>query len=165
MTIFLDGSNLTTSGLLNSMTAQNASGTSVNFTNIPVGVKRITVMFNGISTNGTSNIIVQLGTSGGFETSGYYSTSSNQADVTSATNGILFCDGSAIAAAATYSGSLIITNLSGNIWVASGCGIREGTNCGSIAGTKTLSSTLDRVRITTSSGDAFDAGSVNILYE
>ena len=33
-------------------------------------------------------------------------------------------------------------------------------------GSKTLSGTLDRVRITTANGtDAFDAGSVNILYE
>jgi hypothetical protein len=34
------------------------------------------------------------------------------------------------------------------------------------AGTKTLSGTLDRVRITTANGtDTFDAGSINILYE
>jgi hypothetical protein len=34
------------------------------------------------------------------------------------------------------------------------------------SGIKTLSATLDRVRITTTNGtDTFDAGSVNILYE
>jgi hypothetical protein len=34
------------------------------------------------------------------------------------------------------------------------------------AGSKTLSGTLDRVRITTVNGtDTFDAGSINILYE
>jgi len=36
----------------------------------------------------------------------------------------------------------------------------------SIAGTKTLSATLDRIRLTTVNGtDTFDAGSVNIMYE
>ena len=35
-----------------------------------------------------------------------------------------------------------------------------------VAGSKTLSGTLDRVRITTVGGtDTFDAGTINILYE
>jgi hypothetical protein len=36
----------------------------------------------------------------------------------------------------------------------------------SSSGTKSLSATLDRIRITTVNGtDTFDAGSINILYE
>ena len=41
MALVLDGNNLLTSGVINSMTAQNASGTYVDFTGIPVGVKRV----------------------------------------------------------------------------------------------------------------------------
>jgi len=154
-------------GVLTSMTAQaSTSGTSIDFTSIPSWVKRVTVMFNGVSTNGSSNIIVQLGDSGGIETTGYFSSSSNQSDVTSATTGVLFNDGSTTATASLYDGVLNFSNLSGNLWVVFGCGIRQGTNCGSIAGSKTLSGTLDRVRITTENGtDTFDAGSINILYE
>ena len=56
MALVLDGNNLLTSGVINSMTAQNTtSGTSIDFTGIPVGAKRITIMFNGVSTSGTSN--------------------------------------------------------------------------------------------------------------
>jgi hypothetical protein len=152
---------------LTSGTAQaSTSGTSIDFTGIPSWVKRITVMFNGVSTNGTSNIIVQLGDSGGIETTGYFSSSSNQADVSNATTGVLFNDGSTIAAASLYDGALSFSNLSGNVWVAFGCCIRQTSNCGSIAGSKTLSATLDRLRITTVNGtDTFDAGSINILYE
>jgi hypothetical protein len=148
-------------------TAQaTTSGTSVDFTGIPSWVKRVTVMFDGVSTNGTSLVIVQLGDSGGVETTGYFSTASNQTDVTSATAGILFCDGSTIVAAALYSGALSFSNVSGNAWVAFGCGVRQTTNCGSIAGSKTLSDTLTQIRITTVNGtDTFDAGSINILYE
>jgi hypothetical protein len=52
-------------------TAQaSTSGTSVDFTGIPSWVKKITVMFTGVSTNGSSAVIVQIG-AGSFTTSGY----------------------------------------------------------------------------------------------
>ena len=54
MAINLDGNGLNTTGLINSATAQaSTSGTSIDFTGIPSGVKRITVILNGVSTNGT----------------------------------------------------------------------------------------------------------------
>ena len=155
------------SNIIKSGTAvASTSGTSIDFTGIPSWVKRVTVMFSEVSTNGTSNIQVQLGDAGGFETSGYFSTSSNTADITNLTSGIVFNDGTTIIAAAAYSGSLVFTLVSGNSFVASGCCIRQTSNSGSIAGTKTLSATLDRVRITTVNGtDTFDAGTINILWE
>jgi hypothetical protein len=62
---------------------------------------------------------------------------------------------------------MVLTNLSGNIWTAHGSFGRVGTvYFGSVGGAKTLSGTLDRVRITTEGGtDAFDAGTINISYE
>ena len=154
-------------GAITSGTAvASTSGTSIDFTSIPSWVKRITVMFNGVSTNSTSQLLVRLGTSSGVETTGYQSTASNNVDAVTSTVGIVFCDGSPVAAAALYTGVLTFVLITTNTWVVSGCGAREGTNNGSIAGGKTLAGTLDRVRITTDNGtDTFDAGTVNILYE
>jgi hypothetical protein len=60
-------------GAITSATAQaSTSGTSINFTDIPSWVKRITVMFNGVSTSGTSIRQAQLG-AGSVTTSGYTS--------------------------------------------------------------------------------------------
>jgi len=55
------------------LTAEQAttSTTAIDFTGIPVGVKRITVMLDGVSTDGSSVLGVQLGDTDGFETSGY----------------------------------------------------------------------------------------------
>ena len=76
MALVLDGNNLLTSGVINSMTAQNTtSGTFVDFTGIPVGVKRVTVLWKSISLSGSAYILNQLG-SGSIDSSGYVVTSS-----------------------------------------------------------------------------------------
>lgn len=155
----------------------STSGTSIDFTGIPSWVKRITVMFNGVSTNGTSALQVQIGDSGGIETTSYVSNAGVMAgaypgavgvDVT-ATAGFLL-EYSQQAAGDILSGHLVLTNVSGNIWV--GSGLLGSTTAGVgrqiflFTGAKTLSDVLDRVRITTVGGTAtFDAGSLNILYE
>lgn len=164
-------------GLIGSGTAKNStSGTSIDFTGIPAGAKRVTVMFNGVSTNGSSAVQVQIGSSSGVEATGYESTGgyvitgTSSSAVASTTGYVIEGNhGSYTVAAIARSGLLTITNVSGNIWTASGSfGRANGpaTTAGMCGGTKTLSGTLDRVRITTVNGtDTFDAGSVNILYE
>lgn len=146
-------------------TAQaSTSGTSIDFTGIPSWVKRITVMFSGVSTNGTSNILVQLGDAGGFETTGYTSGSSYSGADSFSTAGYLVLF--AVSASLTYSGSFQLTNVSGNVWVISGNITNSSTAVWSSSGSKTLSDTLTQVRITTVNGtDTFDAGTINILYE
>ena len=147
----------------------STSGTSIDFTSIPSWVKRITVMFNGVSTNGTSNVQVQLGYSGGVETTGYssqigYITGSNTGNITSATTGILTV---ATGATSLRNGNIMICNVSGNIWAYNGV-VSDATSgiVASLAGTKTTTGTLTTIRITTVNGtDTFDAGSINILYE
>jgi hypothetical protein len=151
-------------------TAQaTTSGTSKDFTGIPAWVKRITVMFSGVSTNGTSLQIIRLGTSGGIETTGYVGTATTNGSTVSSTVGVLV--GYRGDAANVYSGAIVFTllNASSNLWVAQGVNSGAGGStgdCSSVGATKTLSGTLDRVRITTVNGtDTFDAGSINILYE
>jgi hypothetical protein len=151
-------------------TAQaSTSGTSIDFTSIPSWVKRITVMLSGVSTNGTSNILVQLGDSGGVETTGYVSqanTFNAAPGSTASTAGFLMLN--TTVAAISYSGVVPICNLNGNDWVTSGVLVASTAAQGVsiFGGIKTLSATLDRIRITTVNGtDTFDAGTINILYE
>jgi hypothetical protein len=148
----------------NLMTAVSASGTSVDFTSIPSWVKRITVMFSGVSTSGSSNIQIQLGDSGGFETTGYLSTCFDSA-FASATTGFLVS--ASVASGNARSGVCNICLLNSNTWVEAGVVGRTDSGTGGYnSGTKTLSDTLTQVRITTVNGtDTFDAGTINVMYE
>ncbi len=166
-----DGSSYTPTAKIVSGTAvASTSGTSIDFTSIPSWVKRITVMFNGVSTNGTSNIQIQVG-SGSITTSGYLGSASiannaNQTVAATFTTGLPVVVGGA-AATVTY-GAVQICLISGNTWVATtSVGRSDSAVAGCGGGTSpALSGTLDRVRITTVNGtDTFDAGSINILYE
>ena len=146
----------------------STSGTSIDFTGIPSWVKRITVMFDGVSINGTSVILIQIGDSGGIENTGYvaYSGVIQDTVVNSANYTTGYGMGNDNAAANVHSGLHTLANLSGNIWTLSGSARQAGNRILMAAGSKTLSATLDRVRITTVNGtDAFDAGTINIAYE
>ena len=151
-------------------TAVSATGTSVDFTGIPSWAKRITVMFSGVSTNGTSGILVQSG-SGSVETSAYTSINSLTQNavsptVTAVTTGFSFTQGQA--AADTLFGVLTMSLLGSNIWTYTSSVNRSGATIQQQNGTgaKTFSGTIDRIRITTVNGtDTFDAGTINILYE
>ena len=160
------GSSVITSGTSQAST----SGTSIDFTSIPSWVKRITVMFNGVSTSGTSAKVLRIGTGGTPDTTGYTSTQSDLgASVVTATASAYFqLQGSAVAARAE-SGTMVLNllNASTNIWTFNS-GIAQDTfsNTYISFGSKTLSGSLGIVRVTTAGGtDTFDAGSINILYE
>lgn len=148
----------------------STSGTSIDFTGLPSWVKRITVMFSGVSTNGTSPYLIQLGTTGVIETTGYLTSAFFGSGVnqflTDTTGFVLIAVGNMSAANAAH-GSLVFSQVSGNNWVAQGVFHQTATGVGnSAAGSKTLSGTLDRIRITTVNGtNTFDAGTINILYE
>ena len=153
------GSSVITSGTAIATT----SGTTADFTGIPSWVKRITVLINGVSFATTSNVLIQLGTSSGIEATGYSSTASSGTSIGNNTTG--FLNDTVSSTATTQSGLMIIATLGSNIWVASGnSGLGNATAVNVNAGVKTLSGTLDRIRVT-GNGAAFDAGSVNILYE
>jgi hypothetical protein len=158
-------------GAVTSGTAQTAPPATpeyFDFTSIPSWVKRITVMFSGVSTSGTSAQLIQLGTSGGVVSTGYVSTGNrtNQSNVTGGTNSTAGFVNASDAAANLVSGHWTITNVSGNVWICSHTLKLATTSAAWGGGDVTLSATLDRVRITTVNGtDTFDAGTINILYE
>jgi hypothetical protein len=144
----------------------STSGTSIDFTGIPSWVKRITFTFNGVSTNGGANILIRFGTSGGVATTGYDSNGLlvSVAAVQS-TSGFIFYGGSS---ANIFTGSLIFNLQTGNTWVGTGTltMLQSGTYYTNLTtGSVVLGAVLDRVRITTTSTDTFDAGTINILYE
>jgi hypothetical protein len=148
-------------------TAVSATGTSIDFTGIPSWARRITVMFYSVSTNGTSNPLIQIG-SGSFVTSNYSSASSTTTTVVSSVStGAGFIVGGG-AASNLRSGILVLSNLTGNTWVSSHA-LSFGEQAGTIYGgglSNPLSGALDRVRITTVNGtDTFDAGTINLLWE
>ena len=143
----------------------STSGTSIDFTGIPAWVKRITVMFDGVSTNSTSNIQIQLGDSGGFETSGYAG-SAWLANTINTAMSAGFLVSAQNAAAYLWVGAAVITKLQNNSWVIQGTIGLTASAGGLQNGSKTLSGTLTQVRITTVNGtDTFDAGTINIMYE
>lgn len=154
-------------------TAQNStSGTSIDFTSIPSWVKRITISFAGVSTNGTATLRLRIGPVAGVETTGYVGSTVGLLNatgfvVTNHSAGFELYDGTA--ANVTRSGAYVLTLVDSatNTWALHG-GIGESASAryNAIAGHKALAGPLSIVRITTSNGtDTFDAGSVNILYE
>jgi hypothetical protein len=166
-----NGTSYTATQKIVQATAQaSTSGTAIDFTSIPSWVKRITVMFSGVSTNGSSGLLVQIG-SGSILTSGYISSSivavtSGSAILQQATTGfILSLQAGDTASCARY-GSCTISLLGSDIWTSTGGISASSASYGcSTAGGVTLSGALDRLRVTTIGGDTFDAGTINIMYE
>jgi hypothetical protein len=155
------------SGIGSGTPVATTSGTSIDFTGVPAGVRRITVLFDTVSTNGNSLIQIQVG-SGAIVTSGYTS----QGTASSSSSGVIttgLCLLQSTAAATAHSGHVIITSIQNNKYVmSSNLAAVNGTQIGQYAAgaTPTLGGALDRLRITTVGGtDTFDAGSINILWE
>lgn len=140
------------------------SGTTADFTSIPSWVRRITIALNRVSTNGTSNLQIQIG-SGSFTTSGYSGEASMGA--TAAFNSAAYLVTAAITTTSQASGLVTLLHIGGNVWVEAGTVGNTDTNYVNISGGAiTLGGVLDRVRLTTANGtDTFDNGSVNIYYE
>ena len=158
------------SGITLAQPVAATSGTSIDFTGIPPWAKRITLSCLGVSLNGASEMMIQIGDSGGIETSGYggavgFAGVSDGATQFS-TGFVLTVDQSA-SDLTSGTAFLVLANSATNTWAHSGNFAFETqayNSCG--GGRKSLSAVLDRVRITSVNGtDTFDAGTINISYE
>lgn len=147
------------------------SGTAHGFTTIPAWAKKITVVLDGVSTSGTSYVLLQLGTGGSYVSAGYQSSSatvfaSDQTTATSSTAGFVQDRANA---GTLRNGTFTLLNITGNTWVSThvfgdGNVTSPGNTVG--GGRIALSGAIDRLRITTVNGtDTFDAGTVNVFYE
>jgi len=161
-------SNLTTgtgaiyNGLQTSTAVASTSGTNIDFTNIPSWVKRITIMFNGV-TNATS-ITVRLGYGA---TPTYVATGYNgayaQVSNGSPTQSSVSSTGFGINASTVVSGIMTISLLDSNVWVSSHTLSPNNTAVYLGSGSLSLGNTLTAVRI--AGGGTFSAGTINISYE
>lgn len=163
-------------GAITSGTAWTYSApvTTIDFTSIPSWVKRITVMFSKVSTNGTDSIVARIGTASGIEATTYDAVAlllipgSGTALVNTTAFPLDTPNATYVTSASVRQGSFTFSNITGNTWVISGqLGMSNATGVVTIyGGTKTLAGVLDRIRITTGSGiNTFDAGTINVLYE
>ena len=157
------------SRLVRGTAVASTSGVSISFTSLPSWVRKLTIILSGVSTNGTANILLRLSTGGVFATTAYVSnmqvvqggSSTNAADSTA---GFIISQG---AASVVTTGTYEFINNDGNEWVGRSVVAYEHAVVGAFGGGRlTLGGTLDGIRILTANGtDAFDAGSVNIIYE
>ena len=139
------------------------SGTSVDFSSIPSGVTTIYVGFNEVSLSGsTNNLLVQLGDSGGVETTGYVSSGEWSGNAVQSTSGFII---RVLSSGRNVSGVLLFTRMdaSANTWVTSGS-LAVGTAISTVGGVKSLSSELTSVRLTTTGAETLDNGSLAIGY-
>ena len=156
---------------INRGTAQaTTSGTTIDFTGIPAGVREITLLLRGVSMSGTERFLIQIG-AGSVVTTGYSSSSSGP-DIngfwvnSTSTSGFIL--GMNMDAASAHSGHLTLFNISGDIWVASGLitnNATGGAGRGALAsGQLTLSGALDRLRLTNTGSNTFDLGEANLMW-
>jgi hypothetical protein len=143
----------------------STSGVSIDFTSLPSWIKRITVMFTSVSTNGVSPLIIQYGVGGVPETSGYLGGSNNRGGETAAANGFLLNRVSIATNKVTILAT--ICSFGSNIWVGSSILAEQANDTGTFSACeKTLAGTLNMIRITTVGGvNTFDFGNINIMYE
>ena len=169
------GTNTLTLQAATATNAVNTLGTAVaytsfttttynDFTSIPSWVKKITVLFYGISTNNTSNLIIQVG-SGSIATSGY-SSAAWTTNVSNANSTTAFLLTGTNAAVYAWSGFATICLVGSNVWVLnSSLGVQSASAMSIGSGNVALGGTLDRVRISSVTPDTFDGGTVNLLLE
>jgi hypothetical protein len=145
-----------------------ASGNIVEFTGVPSWVRKIIVAIANASTTSQGSYDLQLGHSGGYETTGYTGISTAITGTNQSSNATLsssFSAGGQTNGSQTRRGSFELVNVSGNIWQCGGIFSTTPDNHLRIfSGHKTLSGTLDRVRVILGSSDTFDAGNISIMY-
>ena len=143
------------------------TGTEAAFTNIPSTAKKITVAIHNFSTSGSgSDVVLRVGDSGGYATTGYQSSFdkkyglSNAQSATDSYGVIVNAD-----AGLEYNATVELVNVNGNSWTISHVGASSNSNGEVIhgGGSISLSNALDRLKVF--SGGSLDHGYVTVYYE
>lgn len=160
-----------TAGINNGTMQATTSGTAIDFTGIPSGVKRITLSLKDVSLSGNDVLLAQLGDSGGIENTGYAGATSGFANgVATANNttGAPLMTSGVVSAARTWNGHVVfqLMDAATNLWSITSVLGDSSAAVAAIAGfTKATSAVLDRLRLTVSGTNTFDGGSANISWE
>ena len=157
----------TATNLTRGTAAATTSGTEVDFTTLPSGIRKITLVLDSVSINTTDNVFVRLSTGGTFATTGYESQSmriqnaSTSAAVTDTTQFVIISNDNA---SRLWTGSFTWHNITGNTWVMSGnCNTDGDARAVVCSGRIALGGTLDGLRMRTAG--TYDGGQINIFYE
>ena len=148
------------------------SGTDIAFTSIPAGTKVIYINFHEVSFSGNDDFIIQIGDSGGVETSAYFSYGGRIYDTSAVTNQGSQSAGALIKQQSSGYGldgtcTLRLVDASNYIWSMNFQGLNTtGTTQYYVINhtQKTLSAELDRINISATGSDTFDAGKISIMY-
>jgi hypothetical protein len=148
-------------------TSVTASGTSISFTSVPSWAKRITITLSGVTLSVADTLQVQIGPSGGLETTGYTGLSAaiiGGGGAVMTTSGFT-CNGMGTATG-PWSGTAILMNSSGNIWEGTvTLSTTSGTNIVLAIGAKSLAGILTQISLKGVGGQTFSGGTVAIYYE
>lgn len=144
-----------------------ASQTTLVQEDVPSWANRITVNVSALSTNGTSRVLLQLGTTSGYTFTGYDCTDTGLGAL--AVNTVDSTAGwgwTPTAATDTTSGSITLNRVSGNRWAGGGTVRRASGAATMTTGGIAMADVVTRVRLATANSiDTFDAGSVSFSWE
>ena len=155
--------------LVNHGTVATNTGTEAAFTNIPSTAKKITVAIHNFGFTGSSDtMIMEVGDSNGYATTGYQSSYDNVDQTSDAQSSTTFYGLNASAdQALEYNITVELVNVTGNSWTISHTGASSSSSGEVIwgGGSISLSNALDRLRIKTAGGRTLDHGHVTVYYE
>lgn len=144
-------------------TQHTLAGATYEWTGLPSTVRQITVSWEAASTDVANDMLIQLGTSSGYITTGYLSTSGNNTGSAygSSTAGFIH---DAIGTTQSVGGSAILTKMGDTAWAMIGI-IKKGPaalnfQAGNLTG---FTGTIDSVRITMV-GNELDSGTASLFY-
>ena len=150
-------------------TVATNTGTEAAFTNIPSTAKKITIAIHNFGFTGSSDtMIMEVGDSNGYATTGYQSSYDNVDQTSDAQSSTTFYGLNASAdQGLEYNITVELVNVTGNSWTISHTGASSSSSGEVIwgGGSKSLSNTLDRLRIKTAGGRTLDHGHVTVYYE
>jgi len=147
------------------------SGVAVDYTPIPSWARRLTLILSGVSTSGSSPVVVRLGTAASIVASGYAGSAASALDGLApavALMGTGFDLAGDTSAGYVRSGIVVLERVGAtNTWVARGNGGQsDSRRVWWMGGSVDIGADLTRVRLTTVGGvDTFDGGSVSLLIE
>jgi hypothetical protein len=159
----IDGNNV---GIQQGTEQATTSGTQIDFTSIPAGVRRVSFLLNAVSAAGAAKSLrLRIGPSGGVETSGYLS---GARDSSAVTDSFQLNQGSDWADSGTGSASGIVTleRDTGSGWfLMSSLYNPNIPRVHDAAGRKVITGDLSRARFYWADNTAFDGGAITPTWE
>jgi len=145
------------------------SGSSITFSGIPSGVTMVIISFEAVGVASSGDTDMELGDSGGIETSGYIGASGQAGNIREGTSTFRLADSASASMEQHGAFILVLKDSTNNTWALTGSTfdtVHSTARVVSTAGTKSLSGVLTQIKISANiSAATFDAGSVNIMYQ